>query len=126
MPSPTMILALLLAIAVAGDAFLFRQNGELHDRLGAFETANKQVAAAAQQCSNSVGGLAAAGDQRHQELLANIKAIQPVLNKLQAGVTQTLNAKPANPADLCGSALILSQQEIAALKALAGGDDAKK
>lgn len=114
--NPLMLLSILLALSSAGNLYQYHENGKLHTELGGLKTANAAANNAAQACSSSIDKLTTATDDRAKTLLAAMQRINPQLRALQAGVTQTLNKQPIDPSDLCKSALLLSQQELAAFK----------
>lgn len=116
-------LALLLAVAVGGDAWLYHENGVLKTQIGAATQADADTRVVAKSCGDSVDKLAAAGVARDAQLQATLRELAPQIAKLNKNVITTMGAKPSNPADLCGSAAILSKSQINARKA--GAQNAK-
>ena len=97
------ILGVLLALSSAGNAWQYRQAGELQGKIGATEQLATDTKAAAQACSTGVDNLQKAAGTRQRDLLAALKGVQPQVAALEAAATVAARQKPDNPADLCGS-----------------------
>lgn len=121
--NPLAILGVLLAVSLSGNAWLLHVNSGLHAENGAITQAQADTKQVAQACGASVNALATAAEQRHAATQEALQKIAPKLKALNSSVVQTLNAKPADPADLCKSALSLAKAAILAGKT--GVPDAK-
>lgn len=97
------ILAILLALSSAGNAYQYHENGKLQGRVGASDQLAMDTKASADACTKGVDNLAKAGKTRQGELLAAMKEAQPKVAALEAAATVAARAKPDNPQDLCGS-----------------------
>lgn len=97
------ILAVLLALSLAGNAWLLNDRDKTLAREAATEQARKDTAAAAQACSDSVAGLANDSRKRHEAIMVSLGAQAGEVAGLKGAAIAALNSKPANPADLCGS-----------------------
>ncbi|OHC66980.1 MAG: hypothetical protein A3H93_18120 [Rhodocyclales bacterium RIFCSPLOWO2_02_FULL_63_24] len=101
--SPLTVVGLLLALSVAGNAWLFNSRDVALAERATFEHASKDTAVAAKACSDGVEGLAADGKKRHADLLTRIKAQAGQVAALEGASIAALNARPADPGDLCKS-----------------------
>lgn len=121
--NPLAICGVLLAVSVVLNGWLVHVNAGLYAEVGVAVQAQKDTKMVAESCGKSVDALAAAAAQRHADTQAALQKIAPKLKVLNSSVVQTLNAKPADPANLCNSALLLAKAAILAGKT--GGSDAK-
>ncbi len=103
MINPTILLAIALALSVAGNVWLFNSRDSALAAGAATEQARKDTAAAAQACSTSVDALASDGKARHADLLKRLQAQAGQVAGLEAASIAALNVRPADPADLCKS-----------------------
>lgn len=101
--SPTIILGILLALSVAGNAWQYRQALEAATRYGTTKQLAEDTKAAAATCTKGVEDLDKAAKERDRRLQAALKAIQPALDNGQREVMAALKARPDDPKDLCGS-----------------------
>ena len=101
--NPTLILGVVLALSLAGNAFLFHSRDRALEGKAVAETAMAGFKGAAETCSASVDKLAADGQRRHAETLAMLKAETGRIKGLQHDALAAVRAKPADPKDLCGS-----------------------
>jgi len=112
--NPTILLAILLALSVVGNGWQYREHGMDLIKIGTTEqlAADTKVAAAA--CSSSVDDLAKQGKTQHAAVLANLAAQAGQVAGLKGATIAALNAKPADPADLCKSLEIFLRTQIKA------------
>ncbi len=105
--SPTLmiggVLGLLLALSVAGNAWLFNSRDTALEGKAKAETAMAGYKSAAATCSASVDKLAKDGKDRQAELLKALATAAGWIKRLQQEAIAASRAKPDNPADLCGS-----------------------
>lgn len=101
--SPMVILGILLAISVAGNAWQYHEHTKDAVKFGATKQLADDTTAAAVACSTGVDNLAKAGRTRQTELMAALKGVAPQVAKLQADALEAGRAKPDDPKDLCGS-----------------------
>lgn len=99
----TQILALLLAISVAGNAWQFHAHDKDVAAVATAEQLNTDTKAAAQACSASVDALAADAKARSARIEKQLAGWSGRILELQGASMEALSARPANPADLCAS-----------------------
>ena len=97
------ILGVLLALSSAGNAYQYRENGQLQAKAGAVEQMAKDSKEAAQACTTGVENLAKAGRTRGKALLDAMKAAEPKVASLEAAASVAARAKPDDPQNLCAS-----------------------
>lgn len=110
--SLTQLLALLLAISVAGNAWQFHDHDKAVAAVATAEQLNTDTKAAAQACSASVDGLAADSKARSARIEQQLAGWSGRILELQGASIEALAARPANPADLCGSITQYLQAQI--------------
>lgn len=115
------ILGILLALSVAGNAWQFHHGEKILEAKAATEQLAKDTTAAAQACTKGVEDLEKAGRVRGAALLAAMKAAQPQVASLEAAATVAARAKPDNAQDLCGSLERYLSAQIKAERAKKGG-----
>lgn len=111
---PTILLAILLALSVAGNGWQYHEHGKDLIKIGTTEQLAADTQAAADACSASVDNLATQGKTRHSELLASLQAQAGQVAGLKGAAIAALNAKPADWADLCKSLEIFLREQIKA------------
>ena len=111
--NPTILLAIALALSLAGNAWLFKSRDVALAEGARSEQARKDTAAAATACSESVDGMAKAAARRHGEILARMGAQAGEVAELKGAAIGALNARPADPADLCKSVELYLREAIA-------------
>src|SRR5688572_33000393 len=106
------IFGTVLAVSLAGNAFMFHlYTGTLEEK-GQAESAVAQWQATANTCTDSVDKLARDGEKRQKELLNRITTESSRIKGLQHDALTALSAKPENPQDLCGSLVKYLQGDI--------------
>lgn len=101
--SPIAILGLLLALSVAGNAWLFHARDKALAAEVTAEQLNADTAVAAKTCSDSVDNLAKDGKARSARLEKMLGAESARIVSLQRQALDAQRAKPDDPKDLCGS-----------------------
>jgi len=101
--NPTILLAILLFLSVAGNAWQYNEHSQDMVKIGTTEQLAADTKAAAEACSTSVDNLAKKGATQHATVLANLAAQAGKVAGLEGAAIAALNAKPADPADLCKS-----------------------
>jgi hypothetical protein len=114
--SPTIILAILLALSVAGNGWQYHEHGKDLVQIGTTKQLADDTKLAAQTCSTSVDKLATKGETQHAAVLASLQAQAGKVADLKGATIAALNAKPADPADLCKSLAIYLHDQIKAEK----------
>lgn len=107
------ILGVLLALSVAGNAFLFHERDKIMQKEATVSQLAADVKQQAAVCTASVDNLAEEGKKRDAHLGAKLDAIAPKVAELQKEQFAALSARPDNPHDLCGSLARYWSQEIA-------------
>jgi len=110
--NPTILLAILLAISVAGNGWQYHEHGKDLIRIGTTEQLTADTKAAADACSASVDDLARKGATQHAAVLASLAAQAGKVAGLEGAAIAALNAKPADPSDLCKSVALYLRDEI--------------
>ncbi len=105
-------LLIALGLSLAGNVWLFHERDGLIAREATVKQLEADTRVVAQSCTKSVDDLAAAGKARQRDLLASLAAIAPTVSMYQAEAIGALQARPADPQDLCGSLLKFWQAEI--------------
>ena len=103
--SPTIILGILLAISVAGNAWQYHEHDKLVAKAASFEQANGTLAAGVTACSDSVDNLDKEQRRRFGAMMTELQDSLPRIKSLQHDALAALQARPADPKDLCGSLL---------------------
>ena len=101
--NPTLILGIVLAISLAGNAFLFHSRDNAIEEKASAQTAMAGYKGASEACSKSVDTLADKGKERHVAMLAALTAEADRIKGLQHDALETMRAKPSDPKDLCAS-----------------------
>lgn len=112
MINPTLLLAIALALSLAGNAWLFNSRDVAIAKEASTEQARKDTAAAAQACSDGVDRLITDGVTRHADLIKRMQAQAGHVAALEGASIAALNARPADPADLCKSLALYLRGEI--------------
>lgn len=102
--TPTVILALLLALSVAGNAFLGNAYLGQRDRAVTGEVKTDQVTVVAQECSKGVDELVVRADERKKANAANADKAKRQAVGLRERADAILAAPASSPADACKSA----------------------
>lgn len=110
--NPTILLAILLALSVAGNAWQYNQHSEDMVKIGTTEQLARDTKAAADACSAGVASLETDGKKRHADLMARIAAQSGQVADLKGASIAALNARPADTADLCKSLELYLRAEI--------------
>ncbi len=110
--TPTLILAALLALSVAGNAWLFHSRDLAIERAAQHETAYNGARAAANTCSASVRTLSDESKVRHAEITRRLAAQSGQVRTLEQAAIEALQARPSDPGDLCGSLAAYLRTEI--------------
>lgn len=110
--NPTILLAILLALSVAGNAWQYNQHSEDMVKIGTTEQLAADTKAAAEACSAGVTSLETDGKKRHADLLARIAAQSGQVADLKGASIAALNARPADAGDLCKSLELYLRGEI--------------
>jgi len=97
------VLALLLALSTAGNAWLFHSRDKALAAEATAQQLNADTAVAAKTCSDSVDALAKDGKARSARLGKLLGAESARIVSLQHQALDAQRAKPDNPQDLCGS-----------------------
>lgn len=105
-------LGVALLLSGAANAWLFHERDKAIEARGVAAQLNADTRAAAHTCSTSVDRLALAGAARDGRIEAALKQVAPQVKADQAAALRALQARPDNPADLCGSALRFLQRSI--------------
>lgn len=103
MIGPMQILAILLALSVAGNAWLFHSRDKALAAEATAEQLNADTAKAAQACTDGVNNLAKDGKARAARLEKMLGAEAGRIRTLQQQALDAQRAKPDDPQDLCGS-----------------------
>lgn len=114
--NPTILLAILLAISVAGNGWQYHEHGKDLVRIGTTEQLAADTREAAKACSTSVDNLATQGKKQHTTVLANLQAQAGKVASLEGAAIAALNARPADPANLCKSLELYLRGQINAEK----------
>jgi len=101
--NPMIIMGIVLAISLAGNAFLFHSRDAALEGKATAETALTGWKSSAETCSKSVDKLAGDGKKRHQEILDKLDSETGRIKGLQHDALNALAARPDDPKDLCGS-----------------------
>ena len=110
--NPTILLAILLALSVAGNAWQYNQHSGDMIKIGTTEQLAADTKAAADACTAGVTDLETAGKRRHADLVAKLAAQSGEVSALKGAAIGALNAKPTDPADLCKSIELYLRGEI--------------
>lgn len=110
--NPTILLAILLTLSVAGNGWQYHEHGKDLVRIGTTEQLASDTKAAAEACSAGVTSLEDAGKKRHSDLLKKIEAQSPLVFGLKGASITALNARPADAGDLCKSLELYLRGEI--------------
>lgn len=102
-PLPLIVLGVLLAVSVAGNAYLFRERTSIIEAKATAEQLNRDTAASAKTCSDGVERLSADTRRRQDGLKASLEAASGRIAALQAQAMIAGQARPDDSADLCGS-----------------------
>lgn len=103
-PLPVLIVVgVLFGLSTAGNAWQFHLLGEAKVEIGTTRQLAEDSKAAATACTVGVDNLEKAGRRRQADLLGAMTRIAPQVAEGQKKALETLNAKPDNPNDLCGS-----------------------
>ena len=97
------VLGILLALSVAGNAYQYHEAGKLQVKIGATDQLAKDTKAAAEACTTGVDNLAKAGAGRQKALLEALKGAAPKVAALEAAASVAARAKPDDPQNLCAS-----------------------
>lgn len=97
------ILAILLALSAAGNAYQYNEHTKDAVKFGTTSQLAADTKAAAGACTNSVRDLAKAGQTRQGELLKALAGVAPKVTALEAAATVAARVKPDDPKDLCAS-----------------------
>ena len=106
------VLATVLAISVAGNAWLFHDRTQLLVRDGAVTQLAKDTKGAADACSAGVDGLAKDSKARGARIEKTLQGETGRILELQHESLDAQRARPANPADLCGSLDVYLTEQI--------------
>ncbi len=121
--SPTQViiiaLGILLAVSAAGNAWQYHEHDKAIEAVATAKQLNADTTKAAKACGDSVDKLATDTRARGTRLEAALAGQKGKIESLETQAIAALSAKPANPADLCGSAVLFLKGEIA--KERAGG-----
>lgn len=115
------ILGILLALSVAGNAWQFHHGEVILEAKAATAQLAKDTTAAAQACTQGVEDLAKAGRVRGKALLDALEKAKPQVASLEAAATVAARAKPDDAQDLCGSIERYLTAQIKAERAKKGG-----
>lgn len=110
--NPTILLAILLALSLAGNAWLFNDRDKQIAVSAKTDQLARDTKAAADACTEGVTDLETAGKRRHADLVAKLAAQSGEVSALKGAAIGALNAKPADPADLCKSIELYLRAEI--------------
>lgn len=97
------ILAVLLAVSAAGNAWQYHEHTKDAVKFGATDQLAKDTKTAAEACSKGVEDLEKAAKARQTDLVNALKGVAPKVASLQAEALEAARAKPDDPKDLCGS-----------------------
>lgn len=97
------VLGLLLALSMAGNAWLFNSRDAALEAKAKAETAYAGAMSAANLCSASVDDLAEKGRTRHAEIMKRLAAQSGQVRALEQASIEALQARPSDPSDLCAS-----------------------
>lgn len=106
------VLASALAVALLGDLWLFHSRDVALERASAQEQAVRNVQASAEACSSSVEALAKKTDDLGDRIDKRLELQGGQIRDLEHQATKALQARPDNPADLCGSLMRYWRGEI--------------
>jgi len=98
-----LVLGILLAISVAGNAWQFHHGEKLVAKAAGTEQLANDTKAAAEACTKGVDDLARAGRIRGKALLDALEKAKPQVASLEAAAALAARAKPDDAQDLCGS-----------------------
>lgn len=115
--SPTVILAALLAASVAGNAAVTSLYLGQRDKVATLEETGRGTVEAVKACQRGVDAWQAAASGVQAAVAAGLEQQGQRINDLQQRANRALAAKPANPADLCGSARLYLREQIRAERA---------
>lgn len=110
--SPALVLGILLAISVAGNAWLFNMHSNDMVKIGTTEQLAADTKAAAESCGKSVDKLATDTVRRTDNIARMLGAESGRILDLQHQALEAARARPDNPNDLCGSLHRFLQAEI--------------
>jgi len=106
------ILTLLLALSVAGNAWQYHEHDKAVAAVATAEQLGVDTKAAAQACGASVDALAADSKARSARIEQQLAGWSGRILELPGASLEALSARPANPADLCGSVTQYLQAQI--------------
>lgn len=107
---PTVILGILLALSVAGNAALYKLHTHDLEKIGSLEQLAKDARADAKACSDGVKKLREAAAAREKETAKALKAAEAKAREADKRADATLQERPVD-ADTCDSALELNQRK---------------
>ncbi len=111
--NPVLIgLAVILALSLGGNVFLFNSRDEALAAKATQETVTASWKGSAEACSASVETLGKDGKRRHAELLGALEKEAGRIKGLQHEALEAARARPDDPKDLCGSLLRYWQAQI--------------
>lgn len=100
------VLAILLAIAVAGDAALAYLYLGQRDKAVTYQVREGTAVATGQQCSDGTKALGAAADKREKDAGPARQAAADKNRQHQANAQRIMSTPPAVPGDACASAQV--------------------
>jgi hypothetical protein len=115
--SPIMIVGALLGVSLLANAALTSAYLEQRDATTRIETAQAQTVKAVTACQTGVDTFRAAASGVQAAVSAELAKQGGQINALQQRANRALAAKPANPADLCGSAQLYLRDQVRAERA---------
>jgi len=109
---PTVILAILLALSAAGNFILFKARDRALALVALKEAELNHARSAGKACSDATRQLREDAATRAREVARAINAAREAARDAGRRADATLTARPANPQDVCASALDLSRQKV--------------
>lgn len=110
---PSVILAVLLAVSVAGNYTLFKMRDAALKQAGAVTAQRDQAIAAGKACSEGVAALKRAAAARERKMRLAVAAAQRTANEAARRAQVTLQTPPSVPGDMCLSAEALNASKLA-------------
>lgn len=112
MPPFASLIGLLLALSVAGNLWLFHSRDKALASAAQHKTAYEGALGAANLCSASVRSLSDESKVRHAETMRRLAAQSGQVRSLEQASIEALQARPADPANLCASLEAFLKTEI--------------
>jgi hypothetical protein len=101
--SPLAILALLLALSCAGNAWQYHEHTVDSVKFGTTQQLADDTKAAAQACSDGVDKLQGQSAATRTAIIAAVQGEGARIKGLQHDALEAIKARPDDPKDLCGS-----------------------